>query len=64
MGIGFFAFLVGFSRVDVTVIVVFRVVVNIVIGHGVSPRLGLGCRLLPFLTDKLATERWHATQEE
>ena len=56
MGIRFFAFLVGFSGIHMTIRIIFRVIVNFVISHGVSPHRWFGCWLLSFLPDKLAME--------
>ena len=64
MGIGFLAFLVSFSGIDVTVGVVFRVVLNFIVSHGVSPHIGFGCRLLSCLTYNLGTEGNLAIGEE
>jgi len=64
MGIRFLTFVILSAGINMAFVVVFGVVVSSCIFHGVSPCRLLGCRLLSFLHDKLATECDLTTGEE
>ena len=56
MGIGVLTAVVLFAGINMTFVVVFRIVVSSRIFHGVSPRSWFGCRLHSFLVLILAME--------
>jgi len=64
MGIRFLTFVILSTGIYMAFVVVFGVVVSACIFHGGSPHNLLGCRLLSFLPNKLATECDLTTGEE
>jgi hypothetical protein len=63
MGIGVFTAVVLFAGINMTVVVVFEVILSTCIFHDHSPRF-MGCALLFSLENKLAMEDALATREE